>query len=101
MSRLIKKSVDEGSLEGVLITIGLRINHLLFVDDIYVFGKGSLLEWKVFKEALELFCNARSMLSSNHKSQFMEVGLSDEDIFQLNKKFSFEVISIEEGFKYL
>jgi hypothetical protein len=88
-------------LKDILVANGFRITHLLFVDDVILFGKGYLQEWQVFKDALDLFCNASGMVFSNQKSQFLEVGWSVEGIVQLKQIFPFDVKSIEEGFKYL
>jgi hypothetical protein len=51
------------------------------VDDIILFGKGSLDEWKVIKEALDLFCNATGMTFSSQKSQFLEGGWSGRNYY--------------------
>jgi hypothetical protein len=74
LSRIILKLVVEGKIEGVLVAKGIRITHLLFVDDVLLFGNGTLTEWKVLKEALDLFCNATGMSFSSQKSLFLEAG---------------------------
>ena len=76
LSMLLKKLVEEGRLEGVLVPNGVRITHMLFADDVIHFGKGSFHEWQVFKDALNLFCNSSGMDLNNQKSQFLEVGFS-------------------------
>jgi hypothetical protein len=58
LSRILLKLVEEGKLEGVSVTNGVRITHLIFVDDVILFGKVSLTEWKILNDALDLFCNA-------------------------------------------
>ena len=65
--------VGDGSLEGVLVENGFRITHFLFVDDVLMFGKGSIQEWKVFKDTLNMFFNATIMAYCNKKTQFFEV----------------------------
>jgi hypothetical protein len=45
LSRLLKKLVEEDKIKGVAVAKGIRITHLLFVDDIILFGRGSLTEW--------------------------------------------------------
>jgi hypothetical protein len=55
LSRILLKLVEDGKIEGLLVAKGIRLTHLLYVDDIILFGKGSLAEWKVIKEALDLF----------------------------------------------
>jgi hypothetical protein len=75
LSRLLKKLVDDEKIR-VAVAKGIRITHQLFVDDIILFGRGSLIEWGLIKEALDLFSNASGMTYSALKSQFLEVGSS-------------------------
>jgi hypothetical protein len=83
LSRILLKLVEDGKIEGVLVATGIRLTHLLFVDDVILFGKGTLLEWRVIKEALDLFCNAIGMSFSSQKSLFLEAGWSGEELLQL------------------
>ena len=102
LSKLIEKSKFEGMIVEVRIFSTCCITHLLFVDSVLLFGKGSLLESPSFKEILCLFCEASSMdkcrevclwkiswrIPSNPKSQ----------IFDLHP---YEICSLDVGFKYL
>jgi hypothetical protein len=80
LSRSIQKLVVERKIEGVLVEKGIRITHLLFVDDVLLFGNGTITEWKVFKEVLDLFCKAMGMSFSPHKSLFLEAGWIEEEL---------------------
>jgi hypothetical protein len=88
LSRILLKSVEEGKIEGVWVANGIRLTHLLFVDDVILFGNDNLLEWKVIKEALDLFCNATGMSFSSQKSLFLEAGWTEEEQSQLKELFS-------------
>jgi hypothetical protein len=55
LSRILLKLVEEGKIEGVSVANGVRITHLLFVDDIILFGKGSLTKWETLKDVLICF----------------------------------------------
>lgn len=44
LSRMINNAKEEGTLEGVKISMVLRITHLPFVDDVILFGKGFVEE---------------------------------------------------------
>ena len=61
LSKLIEKSKFEGMIAEVRIFSTCCITHLLFVDNVLLFGKGSLLESPAFKEILCLFCEAYGM----------------------------------------
>jgi hypothetical protein len=37
LSRILRKLVEEGKIQGVSVAKGFRITHLLFVDDILFF----------------------------------------------------------------
>ena len=68
-----------GNIQGINIEKILRITHLLFVDDVVIFGKGVVEEWVVYKELLELFCNASRMEVSESKSVFLEYGMDTNE----------------------
>ena len=70
-------------------------------DDIILFGIGNIVEWKVYKKILDLFCKATGMDFSPQKSYFLEVGWKAKDLAMLKELMSFEVKPIEVGFKYL
>jgi hypothetical protein len=52
LSRTIQEKVRDKKIEGVPVARGLSITHLMFVDDVILFGNGSISEWEVFKEVL-------------------------------------------------
>jgi hypothetical protein len=101
LSRTIKEKVREKKLEGIPVARGIFITHLMFVDDVILFGNGNIVEWEVFKEILGLFCKATGMDFSPQKSLFLEVGWAEEELALLKLIFPFEVNSVDTGFKYL
>ena len=48
LSILIKDARYKGHIQGIKISCSLSLNHLLFVDDIILFGVETLEEWKDF-----------------------------------------------------
>jgi hypothetical protein len=80
---------------------GLRITHLMFVDDIVLFGNGNLSEWKVFKQVLDLFFQATGMAFNPQKSTFLEASWNDAELALLREFFPFVVKPLDDGFKYL
>lgn len=81
------KEKEDGSLEGIKISLPVRISHLHFVDDVLLFEKGYLAEWKEYNDILYLFKNDSSMEISGTKSKFLNNGLEgslsslDQDYF--------------------
>jgi len=56
LSLLLKNSFEEGTI---------KILHLLFVDDVIIMSRASLIEWREIDKLICLFCKALS-LSVNH-----------------------------------
>jgi hypothetical protein len=101
LRRIIQEKVQDKKLEGVPMVRGLSITHLMFVDDVILFGIGCIYEWKVYKEVLELFCKATGIAFNPQKSMFLEAGWDDVELNLLKEIFPFEVKSLDAGFKYL
>jgi hypothetical protein len=80
LSRVIHSQVREKNLEGFIVARGIKITHLMFVDDIILFGNGSLVEWKVYHRVHKLFFQATGMAFSSQKSMFLEVGWNVKEI---------------------
>ena len=71
LSKIILNSHWEGLIIGYQYAPNLAITHLLFVDDVLLFGIGTVSEWKDFKETLYLFCSATRMAVSIEKYSFL------------------------------
>jgi hypothetical protein len=65
------EQVGENKIKGIPVARGVKITHLIFVDDIILFGIGNMVEWKVYQEILALLCKATCMVISAHKSSFL------------------------------
>ena len=48
-------------IRGIKISASLTLTHLLFVDDVVLFGLGTMLEWMDFEVILETLCAASGM----------------------------------------
>jgi len=101
LSIAIKEQVREKNLEGILMARGTNITHLMFVDDIILFGNGSFNEWILYKDLLERFIKATGMAFSPHKSMFLEDGWTTEELVVLKVFLPYHVTSVDLGFKYL
>ena len=100
LSRAIKEQVRENNLEGIYVARGHYITHLMFVDDIIMFGNGSFGEWILYKDLLELLSKATGMAFSPQKSMLLEARWRTEDLALLKEILPFDVKSVDVGFKY-
>lgn len=65
LSRLINEAKKKMKIKGIKISSSLFIMHLLFVDDVLIFGVGSVAEWTFYKEIIDILCSASGMLISS------------------------------------
>ena len=95
LSRNLKELAEKCDIMGFKMAVDVTITHLLFVDDILIFGSGSLQEWHFIKEALDLFCEASGMSISHQKSLFSESGLTLNEISDIKHLFPIEFSPLE------
>ena len=68
LSMLIHDAQQRGVITGVKITSSLFLTHLLFVDDVLLFGEATVDEWQQYKQLLDLFYSATGMQINEKKS---------------------------------
>ena len=71
-----------GKIKGLKISTLVRITHLLFVDDVMIFGEGDLGEWRHCKGLMDYFCLAARIFISDTKSTTLHYGIKDGDLAQ-------------------
>jgi len=99
LSRLINVQKELSTIRGVRVSANHHLSHVLFVDDVLLFGGNTLEEWECFKDILTLFCTATGMEISLTKSALIaHKGNIDARICEI---FPVPVLSLEEGLKYL
>jgi len=90
-SRLVLKAKREGNLKGINVSSLHYITHLLFVDDVLIFGDGSAEEWQTYNELIQLFCEELRMKVSSQKSNLLAYGLDDNVIILI--QFFYHLLS--------
>ena len=98
---LIKDAQKNAKIRGIKISPQLSLTHLLFVDDVIMFGYGTFEEWVAFKIILDTFCDAFGMQINMDKSCFL---YNELDVDLLNRIFGFPPYKFEQinkGFNYL
>jgi hypothetical protein len=101
LNRLIAKAKQNGFFRGIQVTKSIEVTHLLFVDDILLFGRGNLREQSYLKTILDLFCKATGMEINMNKSCILANGLSDAFLRRLEQLFPMKIEPLDVGVKYL
>lgn len=68
LSRLISSTKFVGVVKGIQLVEKILFTHLLFIDDVLLFGDGIVRGWWAFKEILETFCLKIGMEINANKS---------------------------------
>ena len=68
LSRCLLHERESGRLKGIKMGENISITHLLFVDDVLLFGDGSLRDAQAIHQALYLYCKATGMEVNHQKS---------------------------------
>ena len=91
LSILIKDAKSNGMIGGIKISTSLSLTHLLFVDDVVLFGIDTLEECVAFEVILDTFFLASGMSIILDKSGFLfnnvEVDILNSITFSLPYKF--------------
>lgn len=104
LSLILSLAKANNQFTGIKITPRLLISHLLFRDDVLIFGKGSLQDWGYLAIILKLFCNASGMKINAHKSSFFISSDLEPDLafrHQVEQLFPFNCLCLQDGFQYL
>ena len=64
-SILIEGINRRGEIKGLKISNITNITHILFIDDVMIFGEGCLGEWRHFKVIVDTFCRKHGCSSLN------------------------------------
>ena len=93
---------QKGHIIGFQYSPSLSLTHMLFVDDVILFGIGIVNEWGAYKDAMDLFCSATGMAVNNEKSSFLYQNVDEETRLHIATLLSSHTMApITYGFKYL
>ena len=87
LNKLIIKAREDGLFTCIKFSEKLLITHLLFVDDVILFGLDNIYEWKTMLSLLVVFCNDSSMDISSEKSCIYTHNIRQECLNELNDHF--------------
>ena len=72
-----------GRIIGIHLTSNMSITHILFVDDVVLFGHGTYEEWINFRHVIDLFTTASGMAISMEKYYFLINNVSNDVMEQV------------------
>jgi len=99
LSRLICSAKQNGFLRGIQVSPKRSMTHVLFVDDVLLFGVASEEEWKNYFEIVTTYSSASGMKISTTKSILIH---SERDLgSEITEIFSIATAPLDNGFKYL
>lgn len=101
LSRALTDAKNKDLIHGVQISLNLQITHLLFVDDVLMFGSSSSREVDRLQEILSLFLKATGMEVNGNKSTLSSNLLGDEEKQEYSRDFPYPYHPLEDGLKYL
>ena len=101
LSLLPNQAKKDKRIKGVKVSGTIHITHTLFVDDVIIFGSGSVVEWHIIKELSNLFCLASGMTFSISKSCFRHCRLNDSSLQDITQLFSIYSKHLDDGITYL
>lgn len=101
LSSLIKKSVEEGVLEGIAVCRGgPKLSHLFFADDSLIFCKATILDCDSLQRIFQVYEKASGQQLNRAKtSLFFSTNTSREVQEEIKVRFAAQVIKQHE--KYL
>ena len=101
LSRIILDAQQKGLIKGFQYSLDMSITHMLFVDDVVLFGIATVNEWKAYKYALDLFCSATGMVVSIENYSFLYQDVNEDIRSQIAELLPYNMAPIQTGFKHL
>jgi hypothetical protein len=101
LSKAIDTTTRAGNFQGIQVAPGMRITHLLFVDDVLIFCNGRVGDAEILADILNLFRLATGMQINSQKSTITTSEMDREEAVVYQRLFPFTIQDISEGLKYL
>ena len=100
LNRLIIEVKREWTIKDIRVIGSIGISHLPFIDDILLFGQGSLKEMKHYKILVDAYYGATSIEVNYNKSCMLLNGLGVELERQISQIFSLSSSLLDRGLEY-
>lgn len=97
----LKNCLEAGSISGIKVSRLIKFLHILFVDDVVIMSKASVIEWKEILSLINNFCFASCLSVNPTKTTIHFEGLSEANLLPFKSFFPFNLCALSSGFKYL
>ena len=101
LSIIILKAKVEGKIKGIKVTELEEATHTLFVDDVLLFGEGSISNLEAMKALIDKYTKATRMVVNINKSNLIHNDIPAKTIQRTSELIQYQISPVEEGFKYL
>jgi len=101
INRAIGEAKSRGEFQVISISTTLRISHLLFVDDVFIFRCVMRGDEEKLSTSLELFGRVIGMHINGKKSTISSHLMDEEEIGNYKELFPYVFIPFDEGLNYL
>jgi hypothetical protein len=101
LSRLVKNVKCRGMLKSIKVSSLISLSHLLFVDEIVLFGEAKDKEWESFKLIMDCFYKVTVMIINVQKSQLLFHRVWDDVEVVILNIFPYPHSSLDNGMKCL
>ena len=71
LRRMLSQEKDTKKIKGIKVAGCIFLNHTLFVDDVLIFGVGSIEEWEMYHLIIKLFFLASGIDIIQENSSFL------------------------------
>ena len=101
LSRAIYYAKGDGIYRGISFGNEISLTHVLFVDDVIMVTDGLKQSLSYLYEMLLNFCKSSGMQINDKKYALYHSGLDEYEIITIQNIFSFPVLPLVTGMKYL
>ena len=101
LRRLLHREKEVSLIKGVKISNQIELTHILFVDDVLMFGMGTISNIQNLEKVLRRYQEATGMEINLGKSNLLHNNMDEEVITQEKTLILVTISTIDEGFKYL
>ena len=77
-----------------------EVTHTLFVDDVLIFGEGSIINIEAFASLIDKYKITTRMVVNMGKSNLIHNEFSADMIHRVREIVPYQITPVEEGFKF-